>query len=742
MTSTYRYIGKPTGRPDVQGKATGESKYTSDVDLPDMLWAKVLRSPVSHAIITRLDTSKAEALPGVHAVVTGADGPGLRYGRRYRDLNVLSDGRVRFVGDRIAAVAAESKDIAEAAIELIEVDFDELPAIFDMDEAAKPGALIIHPDVNDYAGIPEKLDPVGNVFIDDITERGDVYAGFAKADVIVEHTYTVSRQHQGYMEPHCCVAWLDNDGIMQVWAPNKNPHGIKGTVAAAIGLNEDQVNLNPISVGGDFGGKGATLEEPLTCLLAMKSKRPVKHVFTANEEFTAAAPRHAGAMRFKTGVMRDGTIVAHEIDASFDGGAYGGVRPGPQLGGATHGGGCYRCENVRLRVKRVYTNNLPGGQARAPGEPQGFFAGESHIDMVARAIGMDPFDFRIKNVIKDGEPTFAGNAYKSVRAEETLRAAAAAGGYHTPKPTNVGRGLAIGYRAPGTGESSVTLILKPGGEVVVGTPVYEPGTGTYTTLRIVVAETLGVTPEMIDIQVMGTAVTGPDSGIGGSRGTRITSTSGYEASMDAKAQMFALAATLLEWPEDKLAIEGSDLVRTDTNERKPWARVLSDAGQEIRANAHFATAGPQEVTGFAAQLAEVEVDPETGEVTLKKFTTAHDVGVIINPIGHQGQINGGVMQGVGYALMEAVEVEGGRVTTPNYADVKFPTYGDLPDLQTVLLEAGQGVGPYNVKGIGENPITPVAAAIANAVEDACGIRIKGLPITAEKVHAAIKTARG
>jgi len=741
MTSPYRYIGKPTGRPDVQGKATGESKYTPDVDLPGMLWAKVLRSPVSHAIITRIDTSKAEALPGVHAVVTGADGPGVRYGRRYRDLNVLSDGRVRFVGDRIAAVAAETKDIAEAAVDLIEVEYDELPAIFDMNDAAKPGAPIGHPVANEDAGTPEKLVPISNVFIDDLVERGDVLAGFAKADVIVEHTYTVSRQHQGYMEPHCCVAWLDDNGIMQVWAPNKNPHGIRGTVALAIGMDEDHVNLNPISVGGDFGGKGAALEEPLTCLLALKAKRPVKHVFTANEEFTAAAPRHAGSMRFKTGVMRDGTIIAHEVDAIFDGGAYGGVRPGPQLSGASHGGGCYRAESVRLRVKRVYTNNLPGGQARAPGEPQGFFAGESHIDMIARAINMDPFDFRIKNVIKDGEPTFAGHAYRSVRAEETLRAVADAGGYHHSKPANVGRGLAIGYRAPGTGESSVSLFLKPGGVVVVGTPVYEPGTGTYTTLRIVVAETLGVTPEMIDIQVMGTNVTDFDSGIGGSRGTRITSTSGYEASMDAKKQLFTLASTLLEWPEDKLAIEGTDIVRTDTGERKPWGDVLSDVGQEIRADAHFAAAGHPDVTGFAAQCAEVEVDPETGEVKLRKFTTAHDIGVIINPIGHQGQINGGVMQGVGYALMEAVEVEGGRVTTSNYADSKFPTYADLPEFQTVLLSEGEGVGPYNVKGIGENPITPVAAAIANAIEDASGIRIKGLPITAEKVHAAIKAAQ-
>ena len=741
MTTTYRAIGNYTSRIESAGKTTGAATYTSDINLPGMLWAKVLRSHVSHAIIKRIDTSKAKALPGVHAVITGADTPGLRFGRRYHDLNVLSDGRIRFIGDRIAAVAAESKELAEQAIALIEVELEELPAVFDPIQAIAPGAPLVHPDVNSYKGLPEKLDPVSNAFIDEVHGHGDVEAGFAKADKVVEHTFTVERQHQGYFEPHCCVAWVDGDGILQVWAPNKNPHGIKAAVALASGMPEDKVVLNPVVVGGDFGGKGATTEEPLTCLLAIKSGRPVKHVLTYHEEFTAAAPRHAGSLRFKTGVMNDGTIVAHELDAIFDGGAYGGARPGPQLGGAAHGGGCYRMGATRLRVRRVYTNNITGGQARAPGEPQGFFAGESHIDLVARAIGMDPYEFRRKNIVKDGEPLVSGDAYRDVRALETLEAAVATSGYGTPKPANVGRGIAMGYRAPGTGESSVSVFLKPGGKVVIGTPVFEPGTGTYTTLRVVVAETIGCPPEDIEIQVMATDVTEADSGIGGSRGTRITTISGHEAATGARDQLLDLVASLLEWPRGSIAIDGYDVIRTDTNERRTWGELLATADREVRADAHAdATARPG-VTGFACQVAEVEVDPETGRITLRRFTTAHDVGTIINPVGHQGQINGGFLQGMGYGLMEEVHVENGRVTTANFADVKFPTMGDLPQLDTVLLEPFGGVGPYNVKGIGENPIVPVAAAIANAVHDACGVRVEGLPITAEKVYAALRAKR-
>ena len=736
--TTYKVIGTQVPRPELHGKTTGDAEYTGDVQLPGMLWGKILRSPFSHARIVNIDTSKAEKLPGVHAVLTGDDVKGVRFGRGYRDAPVLAPGRVRFVGDRVAAVAAETAAIAQAAVDLIDVQYEEVPAVFDPIEALKPDAPILHPDMNEYVGLPKPVDPPSNAFAVDLVERGDIEAGFASADLIVENTFTVSRVHQAYIEPHSCVAWVDDDGKMQLWAPNKNPHGLGQTVARALGIESDQISVNPVVVGGDFGGKGAAMEEPLCCYLALKAKRPVRLAMSYADEFISGAPRHGGVMTLRTGVMKDGTIVAYQMDAAFDAGGYGGFRPGASLGGVLHGGTCYRVPNVRLEVKRVYTNNLPGGQMRAPAEPQGFFAGESHIDCVARELGMDPLEFRRKNLIVNGDPVASGHHFEDIRVVETLEAAVDAAGYSQPKPANVGRGIAIGFRGPGTGESSISVAMRPDGTVLVSTPVFEPGTGTYTTLRLVVAEVLSISTERIEIVVVPTDESTFDSGIGGSRGTRITTTSAHGAATQVKDELLELAASLLEWPRDEISIDGDDLVRQGTGDRRPWGGVLTEAGRTVSADVKSDSTERAPVTAFTAQVAEVSVDPETGHVKLLHITSAHDIGTIINPIGHQGQINGAVVQGVGYGLIEEMRVDGGRVETANFGDFKIPTYEDIPEMQTVLLEPTQGAGPFNVKGIGENANTPVAAAIANAVEDAVGVRIRDLPITAEKVYEALQ----
>ena len=735
---SYRVIGQPTPRTDVQGKVTGEAHYTPDVQLPGMLWAKALRSPLPHARIVRIDTSKAEALPGVRCVVTGADTSGMLYGRGMLDVAVLADGRVRFIGERVAAVAADDLHTAEAAVALIDVEYEELPAVLDPDEAIREGAPIIHPDMSSYVGLPDPAAAPSNVFVHDLSEKGDVEAGFAASDVIVENEFSVSRVHAAYMEPHCCVAWKDDDGKLQVWAPNKAPHGLKQILARALSLNVEEVVVNPVMVGGDFGAKGAALDEPLCCFLALRSGRPVKMGMDYVEELTASSTRHAGVLRLKTGVMRDGTLVAHQLDAVFDSGAYGGLRPRPSLGSAGHGAGLYKIPNARLEVRRVYTNNIPGGQMRAPAEPQGVFAAESHIDCVARAIGMDPLEFRLHNLIEEGDETVAGDHYRDVRARETLEAAAEGANYASPTPAGVGRGIAMGYRSPGGGESAIAVSLNQDGSVVIGTPVFDQGTGTYTTLRQVVSEELRYPAEEIAIEVLDTDHTAFDSGIGGSRGTHITTGSAYQAASEAREELARLVSEALEWPEDEIELDGRDAVRRTTGERRPWGDVLERVGRSVRAEAVYKNTEQAPVTGFTAQIAEVSVDPETGEVKLLRFTTAHDVGTVLNPIGHQGQINGGVMQGIGYGLLEEVQVEDGRVLTPNLSDFKIPTIQDIPDLVTVLLEPHGGVGPYNIKGIGENPVVPVAAAIANAVEDASGARVRDLPVTAERVRDALR----
>ncbi len=703
---SYQIVGQPIPRTDNTGKVTGDTRYTSDVLLPGTLWAKTLRSPYAHAQITRIDTSRAEKAPGVRAVLTGADARGILYGRRYRDITVLAQDRVRFMGERVAAVAADTLEEAEEALELIEVNYQELPAVLDPVAALQEGAPIIHPDVNSYPGLPKPLESPSNAFVRDVWTRGDIADGFARSDVVVENTFTVPRVHQAFLEPHCCLVWIDDQNRVQMWSPNKVPHGLKESMSVAFAIPAERIRVNPMEY---------------------------------REEFIAGAPRHAGLLRLKTGVKQDGTIIAHEMDAYLDSGAYGGFRPGAVVGGIAHAGGCYRAQHARISVSRVYTNNIPGGQMRAPGEPQGFFAAESHMDCVARKLGMDPLDFRLKNLIEEGESTLTGGHYRGIKAKETLKAAAKAAGYGTPKPRNVGRGIAMGYRGPGAGNTSLKIALNPDGSVVIYTSLFEQGTGTYTTLRQIAAEELPCDPDEIQIEILDTdAGVAFDSGIGGSRGTRVASGAAFQAARAAKEELLGLAEKLLGWPRTETAFMGRDLIHKKTRKRQPWDELLSRVGRSIVGESVNRDDDHSPVTAFAAQVAEVFVDAETGEVKLRCLTTAHDTGAIMNPVGHQGQIDGGVVQGVGYGLIEHLPVQEGRVGTAHFGEYKIPTVKDIPELKTVLVKGEDGVGPYKTKGIGENPITPVAPAIANAIEDAVGVRIRDLPITAEKIYAAMR----
>jgi CO/xanthine dehydrogenase Mo-binding subunit len=736
---SYQIVGQPIPRTDNIGKVTGEARYTSDVLLPGTLWAKTLRSPYSHARILRIDTSRAETAPGVRAVITGKDTRGILYGRRYQDISVLAQDKVRFQGERVAAIAADTLEQAEHAVDLIQVDYEELPAVFDPLAAAKPDAPIIHPNLHTYKGLPKPIDGPTNVFVHELFTRGDVAEGFAQSDVIVENTFTVARVHQAFLEPHCCLVWIDDEGRIQMWSPNKVPHGLKESMSNAFRIEKEKIRVNPVAIGGDFGGKGAPIDEPICYLLALRSGRPVKMVMEYREEFIAGAPRHAGVILFKTGVKRDGTMVAHEMDAYLDAGAYGGFRPGAVVGGISHAVGCYRAQHARIATSRVYTNNLPGGQMRAPGEPQAFFAGESHIDCVARKLGMDPFEFRQKNLMEDGDVTLTGGRYEEIKAKETLNAAVKAAGYDAPKAKYVGRGIAMGYRGPGGGSTSLKVSLNHDGSIVIHTSLFEQGTSTYTTMRQTTAEELSCDPEDIRIEILDTdSGVASDSGIGGSRGTRVTSGAAYQAARAAKESLFNLSEKLLGWSKADMTLAGKEIIHKKTQKRQRWGELLSAAGRAIDGESFNQDEERSPVTAFAAQVAEVSVDPETGEVKLRRITTAHDTGVIMNPIGHQGQIDGGVVQGLGYGMIEYLPVQDGRVEVAHFGEYKIPNVKDIPPLKTVLLESESGVGPYKVKGIGENPISPVAPAIANAIEDAVGVRIRDLPITAEKIYRALR----
>lgn len=706
-----------------------------------MLWAKSLRSPYPHARVLSIDTSKALALHGVRAVLTGAEVAGVLYGRRMRDVPVLAHERVRFIGERVAAVAADNPEVAQRAIDLIKVEYEELMPVFEPEESLKNEAPILHPDIQSYDGLPAPLAAPTNAFVSDSWGHGDLGRGLANADLIIEGSYTTQRVHQAYLEPHSCLVWIDDDGRVQIWAPNKAPHRLKLNLADALGIPTESIVVHHSTIGADFGGKGSPMDIPLCYFLAKKTGRPIKNVMTFAEEFSAANPRHPSTTRMRTGVMRDGTIVAHEAQLLFNSGAYGGFKPVPgvNLPGASHAAGPYRIPNTLIEAVHVYTNTVPGGFFRGPGAVQANFAIESHMDVIAQQLGIDPLELRLKNLISSGEELSSGMPGLEMRPEETVNAAVSASGYARPKPLNIGRGISISYKDQGEGVSSAAVTFMPNGTVLLNTSVFEQGTGTYTALAQIVAEAVDVPVGSIDVQPWDTDDGPFDTGVGASRVTRVAGPAAYQAALIAKEKLINLAKVQLEWPIDRIALVRNRLERTDTGESIPWASVAQNVDEP--AYGQF-TNNEQERSPIASamvQIAEVKVDPETGRVEVLKLTSAHDVGVVINPIGHQGQINGGVIQGLGHALTEELLLDGGIVTNPSFADYKLPSIADIPTMQTVLVESEEGVGPYRTKGIGEYSIEGISAAVANAVADAVGVRIADAPITAEKVYRALKS---
>lgn len=736
--TTRQAIGRSAARTDGPDKVTGQARYAVDVLLPGTLWGRSLLSPFPHALIKSIDTAKAEALPGVHAVITGDDvGEGF-YGRVIKDIPVLARGRVRHIGERVAAVAADDDDTARRAIDLIEVEYEELPAVFDSMEALADGSPVLHPDVDSYAGVAPREALAPNAYVASRRDRGDIERGFAEADIVVENTYVTQRVHQVYMEPHTCSVEIEPGGRVHVWASTKVPYNAREALATAAGIPEERILLHPLYIGGDFGGKGTPINLPVAYYLALHTGRPVKMVLDYVEELIAGNPRHNVVIRLKTGIKHDGTMTAHQVGFYVNAGAYAGYKPRGMIGGATESAGPYRCANARMESTHVYTNTVPGGYMRAPGEPQAVFALESHVDELAAAIGMDPLAFRMQNLVEDGEESAAGDKFDEVRVKDALAAAVDASDYGKPKPAGVGRGVAVGYRPPGGGQGNAGVRLEPDGTVVLGTPIFDQGTGTYTTLTQVVAEEFGVEAEDVVLEIWDTDSVAFDSGVAGSRATRVNTTAAYEAAVATSQRVMETAVSALGWPAESVTFAGGVVRRTDTEESASWQEVVAKHGQAIEARATIDEMSRASVNGYVAQVAEVSVDKETGEVRVLNFTTAHDVGTIVNPVGHQGQIYGAFMQGIGYALMEELPVEDGRVTTASLADYKVPNIADIPPLRTVLVPSESGVGPYQIKGIGENPIAPVAAAIANAVADAVGVRVRTLPISAEKVYAGLK----
>ena len=723
-------VGRPTPRVEGELKVTGKALYSADLNLPDTLWGKVLRSPISYGRIKSIDISKAWQVPGVKAVITGQDVAGLRIGRCIYDTPVLADGVVRFIGEKVAAVAAETEEAAERALDLIEVEYDELEALLDPVEAAKPGVTLLHPDLLSYKGLPVPLAKPSNVFAYLRWGKGDLQAGFKGSDVIVENTYTTQVTHQSYLEPHACVVKADPSGGADIWSCSKTPFAVRGQLSNCIGIAKEKFVFHPMHIGGDFGGKGGFMDTPVCYFLSLKSGQPVKMVMDYSEELVAGNPRHPSIIKVKTGVKRNGIIMAHHLSFLFDSGAYGSMKPAGYLIGAQTCAGPYKIFNCLIEEKIVYTNKVPCGHMRAPGDPQGFFANESQMDIVARKLDMDPAEFKGKNMLHDGDETPIGGHIAHIRGVEALQKAIQLSGYDKPKPKNVGRGLSFSEWSPSGGEGNVFVTIDEKGTVKVSSPVVDQGAGVLTVIVEVVGEELQVPADRIELTQLDSSVVPSDGGVGGSRATRVYGNASYDAGTKAKAEVLAVAAEKWAVGPEELELSNGAVLHRPSKRRMSFAGVVKAKGSPITVKGYYKSTEKAHDASVSAQIAEVHVDPETGQVRLLQMTSAHTTGKVINPLMHQGQIEGGVVFGLGYALTEEVLFDGGRVTTTNFGEFKIPNIQDIPPLKTAVMETvPHGPGPYNSLAIGEVANTPTAAAVANAVADACGVRIKDLPVT-------------
>jgi CO/xanthine dehydrogenase Mo-binding subunit len=736
VTTTYRVVGHATSRTEGPEKVTGRAEYSVDVTLPGVLWCKILRSPFPHARIVSVDASAARALPGVHAVLTGEDVQGMRTGRvAIKDEPVLAWDRVLFVGDKVAAVAADDEDIAQQALDLIEVDYEPLPAVLTALEAVAPDAPILHPDFTTYAGV-NTAPPAPNMYVRMPYQKGDVEEGFAEADIIVERTYRTPWSHQAYLEPHTAMVSIDDDEHIQAWSSSQMPSGVHQEFCRLFGLEPDNVTVHSAYVGGSFGGKADGTGVALCYLLARAAGRPVKFVMDYTEELMAMSPRHPSTIRIKAGAKQDGTLTAWEAEADFASGAYAAYAPG-FMGRVMEVAGSYRIPNVSTVANQLYTNTVPCGFSRAPGEFQGIFAGESHIDVIARELGIDPFEMRRMNIIHDGDELPDGRRFRDVRLDEALQAATEAAGYFDLKAPNVGRGIGIGHRSQGGGEAEADVTVDVDGSIRTMLSIFETGAGSLTVAAQIVAEELGVAADRVEVTSRSTTDQGALLGTGGSRGARVTSIVSTEAGRDTARQLRRLAAEFFGWVEERISLDNGYLVDGSSPDRVSIEELIRRAGQPVLGHAAI-NETQSSFTSWSVQVAEVSVDRETGEIDLVRLTTATETGRVLNPIGFYGQIQGGIVWAMGEALMEELVVEDGRVTNPSFAEMKIPTQRDLPELRTVVLESANGEGPYAVRGIGEHTNIMTAPAIANAIEDASGARVKELPITAEKVRAALE----
>jgi CO/xanthine dehydrogenase Mo-binding subunit len=742
-----KVVGTRPVRPDGADKVTGKALYGADLKMPGMIVGKVLRSPHPHARIISIDTRKARALPGVKAVVTGADFPsvasseemGGEGGGSLADLalNVIARDKVLYDGHAVAAVAATSASIADEALSLIAVEYEVLPHVTDVEAAMAPDAPLLNPQ-QFTSGVQPKPDKPSNIAARNEIKRGDLAAGFAEADVIVEGRYTTAAVHQGYIEPHACVANFSADGQAQVWSSSQGQFMVRTYCAKVLGLEISDVRVTPAEIGGGFGGKTTVYLEPLALALSRQSGHPVRMIMTRDEVFRASGPTSASVMEVKLGAKADGRIVAADIVLKYQAGAFPGSPVGP---GAMTALACYDVPNFTIVGYDVITNTPKVAAYRAPGAPISAFAVESAVDDLALKLGMDPMAIREKNAVRDGVQAAYGPVFKNIGYEETLAAIRNHPHFTQPLGPNQGRGLAVGFWFNIGGESTGAVNIADDGTAVVISGNPDIG-GSRAAMAMMAAEVLGLPVAKVRPIVADTASIGFSMLTGGSRTTFATGMAITQAAQNVVQELRKRAGLLMDVPADQVSWVDGRAVCLDASKGKAdlsLAELAAKAGQtggpigsQVSLNAQGA--GP----GFGVHLCDVEVDPETGHVTVLRYTAAQDVGKAIHPAYVEGQIQGGVAQGVGWALNEEYIFDrAGRMENPGFLDYRVPVASDLPMIDTVLVEIANPRHPFGAKGVGEVPIVPPLAAVANAVRQAIGKRMTDLPLSPPKIRAAI-----
>ncbi|MCH2503532.1 MAG: xanthine dehydrogenase family protein molybdopterin-binding subunit [Chloroflexota bacterium] len=751
--SQYDVVGTRPIRHDGVDKVIGAAKYGADIQLSGMLHGKVLRSPYAHARIRSIDTSKAEAISGVTAVVTSKDFPIIsdsiidlsetQGNARLMAEHVMAADKALYKGHAVAAVSATSPHIAELALEAIEIDYEVLKPVLSLEEAMKEDAPLLHDNLTTYFKLERfaKGDDTGaksNIASHIQHKLGDVEEGFQEADVIVEREFTTQTVHQGYIEPHASTATWAGDGRLTIWTCTQGSFAIRSSCAAILDIPESQVRVIPTEIGGGFGAKITTYLEPVAAVLSKKSGRPVKVVMSRKDVFEGTGPTSASLMRTKIGATKDGKITAAQLWMAFEAGAY----PGSPIGGGTLcATGPYNIANLLVDGYDVVCNKQKVQAYRAPGQPQGAFAVEPVIDELAEKLGIDPIEFRLMNVSKEGDRMPNGVPHPHFGIKEMEEAMRAHPHYKTSLTgPNQGRGVAVGYRWQGGQASSATITVNNDGTINLVTGSVDIG-GSRTAVAMQAAEILGIKAEDVSPTVVDTDTIGWTGVTGGSRTAFDTGLAAIQASEEIIRLMKARAAITWEMKEEDVSFDHGTFLcakTEDTISFKDLSARLMRTGGPVTCSVSAASPGSGPI--IAGNLVDVEVDPETGKVDILRFTAFMDVGTAIHPAYVEGQIQGGTVQGIGWALNESYFYDDeGSMLNSSFLDYRMPTSLDVPMIETVMIEVPNPKHIFGVRGVGEAPIIPPLPALANAISDAIGVRMLDLPMTPDVILTALES---